>query len=152
MTAPPLSAMRERPRPWSVRVSFWLWFAGAALAVVAAALVARRLDEVRAAFVREAKANDPTATGDTIEQVADLSVLVVVGGGVVVGVLAVLVAVAMRAGRNWARALLVVVAVAAVGWAVLVLTPAGPLAAAAAVAMVAATVVMYLPGSRSWYL
>jgi hypothetical protein len=64
----------------------------------------------------------------------------------------VLSAVAMRAGRNWARILLVVVAALAVGWAVLVVAPAGPLVVAVAAAAVVAVVLSYLPRSKPWFV
>jgi len=152
LSAPPLSAMRDRPRPWSVMAAFWLWVAGGLAALAAVALVAGRLDELRAEFVREARANDPTATADTVERVADLSVLVITGGGLLLAVTGVLSAVAMRAGRNWARILLVVVAALAVGWAVLVVAPAGPLVVAVAAAAVVAVVLSYLPRSKPWFV
>lgn len=152
LSAPPLSAMRDRPRPRIVIVSFWLWFAGAALAVVAVTLAVTRLAEMHAEFVSEARANDPTATADTIENVADLSVLVVVGGGVLLGVAGVLFAAAMRGGRRWARPTLVLVVVLAAGWAVLVVEPVGPLVVACAAVLLVAAVCMYLPGSKSWFV
>ena len=148
-SAPPVSAMRSLPRPWSVTTAFWLWYLAAGCAVAAAVLAVARLDDLHDEFVREARASDPSASADTVEQAADLSVLVVVGGGVLLGLMGVLFAAAVRAGKNWGRGALVLVAVLAVAYAVLVVSPLG---LAAACAAVLASVCMYLPGSRSWFV
>jgi hypothetical protein len=81
-----------------------------------------------------------------------VSLLVIVGGGLLLGLLGVLLAVAMRAGKGWGRAMLVVVALLAVGYALLVIGPMGwPVVVAAGVAVVAA-VSMCLPESRPWFV
>lgn len=144
--------MRDRPRPRTVHVAFWLWAAAAVLALVTAGVGAARYDALHDGFTREARAEDPSAGQDTVEQVADLSVLVIVGGGLLLGVLGVLLAAAMRAGRKWARFALVLVAVMAVAYAVLVTGPTGWLPAACAVVAVTGAICAYLPGSRSWYV
>lgn len=151
-TAPPLSAMRSMPRPVAVTISFWLWLVAAGFAMATAIMAAGRVDGLRAEFEREARERDATASADTVGRVADLSVLVIVGGGLLLGLLAVLFATAMRAGKGWGRALLVVVTLLAVGYAVLVLDPMGwPVVVAAGTAVVAA-VSMCLPESRPWFV
>lgn len=151
-SAPPLSAMRSLPRPKQITVAFWLWQLAAALAIAAAVLAVGRLDALREEFRVEARENDATAGAGTLGRVADLSVLIVVGGGLLVGVLAVLFAAAMRAGKGWARGMLVLVVLLAVAYAGLVVAPMGWLVLAAAGAAVVAGVCMYLPGSRPWFV
>lgn len=56
---------------------------------------------------------------------------------------------AALAGKNWGRGALVLVAFLAVAHGVLVVSPLGLAAAGVAVA---ASVCMYLPGSRSWFV
>lgn len=151
-SAPPLSAMRGLPRPLAVTLAFWLWGLAATLAVATAVVAAGRLDALRGEFVREARENDSSASADTVDRVADLSVLVLVGGGLLLGVLAVLLAAAMRAGKGWARVALVLVALLAVGYAVLVVAPAGWLVLTVAGVAVVAAVCMYLPESKPWFV
>lgn len=148
-SAPPVTAMRSLPRPWPVTTAFWLWYLAAGCAAAAAVLAVARLDDLHTEFEREARASDPSASADTVERAADLSVLVVVGGGVLLALMGVLFAAAMRAGKNWGRGALVLTALPAVAYGVLVVSPLG--VATACVAVVA-SVCMYLPGSRSWFV
>jgi hypothetical protein len=140
------------PRPVAVTISFWLWVVAAGFAVATAIAAAGRLDGLHAEFEREARKSDASASADTVDRVADLSLLVIIGGGLLLGLLSVLLAAAMRAGKGWGRAMLVVVALLAVGYAVLVMGPMGwPVLVAAGVAVVAA-VSMCLPESRPWFV
>jgi hypothetical protein len=150
-SAPPLAAMRSAPRPRVVAIAFWLWMLTAAFAMAAAVVAAGRLGAMRAEFVREARENDSAASAGAVDRVADLSVLVVVSGGLLIAVLGVLFAAAMRAGRGWARGALVLVVLLAVAYAVLVAAPVGWLVLATAGVAVVAGVCTYLPGSRPWF-
>ncbi|MFI7672690.1 hypothetical protein [Actinophytocola sp. NPDC049390] len=143
--------MRSLPRPGAVTAAFWLWLLAAGFSVATSATALGKRAELHADFVRQARSNDAAASADRVDQVADLSLLVVIGGGVLVGLLAALFAAALRAGRAWARVALVLVALSAVAYAVLVVGPMGwPVVAAAGVAVVA-TVSMCLPESRPWF-
>jgi hypothetical protein len=144
--------MRSLPRPGPVIVAFWLWQVAAALAIGTAVVAVGRLDVLRDGFHREARENDATASAGTLDRVADLSVMVIVGGGLLLGVLAVLFAAAMRAGKGWSRAALVLVALLVVAYAGLVEAPMGWVVLAAAGVALAAGVCMYLPGSRAWFV
>jgi hypothetical protein len=144
--------MRSLPRPPVITVAFWSWQLAAALAIATSVAALRRLDALRDEFLREARDNDATASADTIGRVADLSVLIVIGGGLLVGVLAVLFAAAMRVGRRWARGALVLVVLLAVAYAGLVMGPMGWLVLAAAGVAVVAGVCTYLPGSGPWFV
>lgn len=108
-----MAALIELARPRAVTIAVWCWMAGGLVAAVASALGAIRLEPMRVEFVRLARDTDPAATADTIDQVAMASVLVVLGTGALVGVFAVLLAGAVRSGRNWARVLLTLVALVA---------------------------------------
>jgi len=140
------------PRPVAVIVSFWLWLVAAGFAMATAVLAAGRVDGLHAEFEREARKSDASASAATVERVANTSVLVIIGGGLLLGLLAVLFAAAMRAGKGWGRAVLVVVALLAVGYALLVVGPMGWPVVVAAGAAVVATVSMCLPESRPWFV
>ncbi|MGB3441181.1 MAG: hypothetical protein WBA97_20720 [Actinophytocola sp.] len=151
-SAPPVAAMRSLARPKQITAAFWLWQLAAGFAIASAVVAIGRLDGLRDEFVREARENDGSASAGTVDRVADLSVLIVVGGGLLIGVLAVLFAAAMWVGKGWARGALVLVALLAVAYAVLVAVPLGWLVLAAACLAVVATVCMYLPGSKPWFV
>lgn len=133
-----------------VTVSVWLWWLAALLAFLTVVLALTRLDAVRAELDRAVQDSDPAATPERVDQVVDLSVLVIVGGGLLLGVLGGLLALRMAAGRGWARATLVGVAVLAVAYGVLVVSVTGWLVVAYAAVAVAAGVCMYLPSGKRW--
>jgi hypothetical protein len=133
-----------------VTVSCRLWYGAAAVAVAVVVLTVLRLDVVRDELGRVARDSDPAATADTVGRVVDLSVLVIVGGGLVLGVAGGLCAVGLRAGRRWARPTLTLVAVLAVAYGVLVLAATGWLVLVQAALALAAAVLMYLPVSTRW--
>jgi hypothetical protein len=114
-------------------------------------VTASRLDAVRADLARVVLESDPSATQETADRVVDLSVLVIIIGGLVLGVVGGLVALGLRAGRGWARVTLTGVTVLAVGYGVLVRSATGWLVLGYAALSVLAAVCMYLPGSRRWF-
>lgn len=150
LNAPPLAARQGLPRPRVVTVSCWLWLLAAVLAVVTVALTVGRLDEVRAELGQAVRDSDSSATSDRVEQVVDLSVLVIVVGGALFGVLGALLALRLRAGRRWARLALTIVAVLAVAYGVLVFGATGWLVLVYLALVVIATVLMYLPTGARW--
>jgi hypothetical protein len=151
LSAPPLVARRSMSRPRTVIVSCWLWLLAAFLAVATAALALTRIDDMRAELGRVARDSDPSATPDMVDRVVDLSVLVIVGGGLLLGVLGVLVALALRAGRRWSRVVLITLTLLACAYGVLVVDSTGWLVLGYSAVTVAAAVCMYLPGSRGWF-
>jgi hypothetical protein len=163
LSAAPLAVLRDLPRPRAVAVSFWCWLIASLLVGASVAVGSTRIEDMRAEFARLAGIGDPEATQATIDRVADASVLVVIGTGGLLGVLGLLLAGPMRAGRGWARFCLAVVAVLALVYAVFVTTAvteemlgdlrvpvAAGLLAFAATATVAA-VCTYLSGTRTWF-
>jgi hypothetical protein len=134
-----------------VTVSWWLWWLAAVLAVVTAALALTRLDDVRVELARVTRDSDPSATPDMVGRVVDLSVLVIVGGGLVLGVSGVLVALALRARRRWSRAALITLTLLACTYAVFVVDATGWLVLGYAAVTVVAAVCMYLPSVRRWF-
>jgi hypothetical protein len=134
-----------------VTVSCWLWVLAGVLAVAAVVVVVGRLDAVRAELGRAVQDSDPSAAPDRVARVVDLSVLVIVGGGLLLGVAGALLALGLRGGRKWARLTLTLVAVLGVAHGVLVLSATGWLVVGYVVVAVAATVLMYLPGGARWF-
>ena len=114
------------------------------------ALTMGRLDAVRAELGQAVRDSDASATSERVEQVVHLSVLVIVAGGVLFGVVGGLLALRLRAGRRWARLALTVVAVLVVAYGVLVFGATGWLVLAYVALVVVATVFMYLPGGGRW--
>jgi len=160
---PPMAALQALPRPRSVTASFWCWLAGSLLVGATVALGSTKIEPLRAEFAQLTRTSDPAATQATIDKVATASVLLVIGGGAMLGILALALAGAMWARRNWARVALSALALIAFGYAGFVSTAvtdamlghlrgvvsAGLLAYSAIV--LAAAVCMYLPGTGPWY-
>lgn len=152
MSAPPIAARRDLPRPRVVTVSFWLWWVAGVLALATVLVTLTRLDAVRAELAGVARDSDPAATTDMVDRVVDLSLAVIVGGGLSLGILGGLLALRLRAGRGWARVTLIALTLLAVVYAVLVVSATGGLVLAYATVAVAAGVCMYLPGAGRWFL
>ncbi len=134
------------PRPRVVTVSCWLWWVAAVLAAATVALALTRLDAIRGELTRD---SDPSATPDMVNRVVDLSVLVIVGGGFLLGAAGGLVALALR--RGWSRVVLIALTLLAAGYGVLVVDATGWLVLVYSGVTVAAAVAMYLPGARRWF-
>jgi hypothetical protein len=133
-----------------VTVSCWLWWVAGVLAVAAVVVTLTRLDAVRAELADVARDSD--AAPDMVDRVVDLSVVVIIGGGLFLGVLGGLLASRLRAGRGWARVTLIALTLLGVVYAVLVVSATGWLVLVYAAVTVAAAVCMYLPGAGRWFL
>jgi len=158
-----MAALLDLARPRAVDVSFWCWFAGSLLVAAAVGLVSTRTAPMRAEFARLAGIGDPEASTATIDRVAAVSVLAVIGTGAILGVLGLVVAGLMRAGRNGARVCLVVVALVAVAYTAFcstsltepMLGDRGGLVSVILLAytatILAGVVCMYLPAGKAWF-
>lgn len=163
LSMPPMASLEELQRPRALVVSFWCWLVGSLLAGAIGALAATKMEPMRSEFARVAAERDPDAPQTTIDQVASASVLVVIGAGLLLALLGLLLAGALRSGRGWARVLLTVVALMGVAYAALVssaLTDGmlGSLRAPATAGLLAytalvviATVAMFMPGNKAWF-
>jgi hypothetical protein len=163
LSMPPMAALEELSRPMVITFSFWCWILGSLLAGATGALAATKVDAMRTEFARIARDRDADAAKSTIDSVASASVLIVIGTGLLLAVLGLLLAFAMRTARGWARLFLTVLAIIGVGYAAVVvsaltdpmledlrtLVTAGLLAYT--VLVVVAAVWMYLPGSNAWF-
>lgn len=119
-SVPPVTAVRELPRPRAVTVSFWSWCVATVLVGAAVAMVATKIGPMRAEFARLAREADSAASGETVDQVGAVAVMLVIGVGTFLAVLELLLAAAMRARRNGARLLLMLFAALGVAYGLVV--------------------------------
>jgi hypothetical protein len=162
-TAAPMAALRDQPRPKVVTVSFWCWMIASLVVGAAIALLSTKIEPMRAEFARLARTSDPAATQATVDRVAGASVLLVLGTGAILGLLALTLAGALRAGRNWARILLTLIALIAMAYGAFLATAAndamlGNLRMVISVVLLAYTAIvataaicMLLPGTKTWF-
>jgi hypothetical protein len=149
--------------PTSVLASMWLWVASALAGVAASAALWVAQDPLRARLAVAVVEQDPDRPADVVVDAARYAFLAATGSVLLVAVLHLGLALAMRAGRLWARNLLVVTGVLGIAVSVLVqdvvadparsvLTdlPRVALFAQAALAL-AALVVLLLPAPRRWF-
>jgi hypothetical protein len=158
-----MAFMQSLSRPRAVTIAFWSWMLGSLLVAVPVVLSSMKVETMRTEFARLASQTDPAASEATVDRVAGVSVLIVVGTGAVLGLLGLLLAGPMRNGRNWARILLTVVALIAVVHAAFVTTAVtGPMLEELRTAVAAGflafagvvligTVCMFQPGTRAWF-
>jgi len=150
LSAPPIAARQDVPRPRPVVVSCRLWLLAGALAVLTVMFALTRLDAIRTDLANVARESDSSATPAMVERVVNLSMLVIIVGGALLGVASALFALGLRAGRRWARLTLATLTVLAIGYAVLVVSATGWLVLAYAAVSLAAAVCMYLPSASRW--
>ncbi|MGH3762196.1 hypothetical protein [Actinophytocola sp.] len=162
LSMPPMARLEDLPRPRAISLSFWCWLVAGLLLGAVAGLASTKIDPMRAEFARLARDGDAGATQATIDRVASVSVLIVIGAGVLLGLLGLTLAGAMRAARGWARVILTLVAVLGVAYAAFVISALtdpmlgdlrNPVIAgllAYAVLVLVALVCMYLPGTTAW--
>jgi len=148
---PPLEEPRQAAvtPPTEVLGAFWGYVVAAVVTLVAGLLSLGQKQEVIDS-VRAANKQGGSLTEDQINQVANLLITVVVVVAVIFAALYLLFAFKLRAGRNWARIVLTIIAALALlsllfGRAGSVTGYIGELAA------VIAAVLSYLPASNSYF-
>jgi hypothetical protein len=163
VAAPPMAALRDMSRPRAVTVSFWGWMLASLVVAAAVALQSTKIDPMQTEFARVASISDPGTSPETIDRVAGVSVLLLLGVGALLGLLGLMLAGALRAGRNWARLLLTLVALSALGYAAFLgaaandamfgtlRSPISLVLAAYAAVITVAGVSMLLPGTKPWF-
>lgn len=163
LSMPPMATLEELARPKALTFSFWCWILGSLVVGAAAALSATKIDAMRTEFARLATERDSAASQSTIDSVAAASVLIVVGTGALLAVLGLLLALAMRSGRGWARVFLTVIGIVAIGYAAVVSSaltdpmlddlraPVTGGLLGYIVLVLVATIWMYLPGTTAWF-
>jgi hypothetical protein len=163
VTAAPLAALRGLERPRAITVSFWCWVVAGLVGTGTVALETTRIDQMRSELARLTRASDPGTAQHTVDRVADLSVLLMIGTGAVLAVVGLLLAAAMRTGRNGARFALAPVALVGLGYAAFVVTAttgamlgglhtavvAGLLGYASAI--LTGVITMFLRGTGPWF-
>lgn len=135
------------PEPKEVRLSFFLWLAGALLLVVSSVLVLTQ----RGTALEEARRAQNQTPGVTTEQLesavtAVLVFLVIIG--VVLAALMAFFAVKARAGRNWARITLTILGVVVFLYHLIGFSLIGVLIM---LVVAAAVVTLYLPASKAYF-
>ncbi|MFE2757167.1 hypothetical protein ACFXGA_34745 [Actinosynnema sp. NPDC059335] len=135
------------PEPKEVRLSFFLWLAGALLLVVSSVLVLTQ----RGTALEEARKAQNQTPGVTVEQLesavtAVLVFLVIIG--VVLAALMAFFAVKARAGRNWARIALTILGVVVFLYHLIGFSLIGVLIM---LVVAAAVVTLYLPASKVYF-
>lgn len=151
---PPLRAPSLNP-PRPVTLSFWLWMASFVVGLLAIAYSLSRFDELHQRLADTVRAQEPGIGGELLNRAVDITLYVGLGGPAAVILLQLLLAVLMRARRNWARVLLAVLAVVGIAGAVFSLVTVAEQARVAvplqALLIVVATVLMFLPAANTWF-
>jgi hypothetical protein len=142
-------------RPRVIDVSFWLWVGACLIGLITALVTLRYFAELRTMILVIVEQQFPKETPATRDEAAIATVATLIGAGALIVLVQLALAVAMRAGRSWARFALVglgllgtLYSVAVFGSAPLI-SRIGLLASTAL--MVSAMVPMFLVGARTWF-
>lgn len=161
--APPLAALRKQSCPGVVAASFWVWVSATLVALLTAAITLTQFDRMHATLVHIARQHNKAAESGALDQAATVSIAVLISAGVLLVLLQLALAAAMRPGRNWARVMLVVLAVVGAFYSLLLLSGVNttalgsiaPLARAGLLLHIAlgcvAVVLMFFPGAQPWF-
>jgi len=139
----------ERP-PREILISFWGWVTAAALLVVGAAIDLRRRHDILDALRNANLTQGGHLTDAQLQQAATVTVGVSLAVTVIIGLLYVLFAWKARAGRNWARVVLTIIAVLAL----LGLVSRGSVSAisyAGEIVAVISAVLLYVPNAGAFF-
>ncbi|MEJ2856554.1 MULTISPECIES: hypothetical protein [unclassified Saccharothrix] len=137
----------DRPAaPTEVRVSFWIWVAGAVLFGLGAIYALTQRDQFTEAVRATPQAKD--LAPDAIEAAATASWLFAVLLNVVLAGLLVLFAFQVRAGKSWARVVLAVLTALVL---LIVLFGPSPLGLLTALLSIVGVVLLYLPNSKAYF-
>jgi hypothetical protein len=108
--APPVNPQESGPAltpPASIMASFWGWLLAAALMLVGGLMFLGQ----KQTLVDSLRQSNPNVTESELQQAANISLGVVVVIAVIIAALYAFFAFKLRAGRNWARIVLAVIAV-----------------------------------------
>lgn len=156
---PPLAEAAAQPRPRAVAWSAGLWLAAVLAGLASAVLVLLNFDQLRADLLADVTQQFPDETQVTRERVVAAVLAFLIGSGVLIVLMQLGCALAMRSRRRWARVALVPLWLLGAGYSLAVLGGLPwPALIAASVAMglsailsTVAAVVMFLPASNSWF-
>lgn len=143
-------------RPKEVELSFWLWVGSIVVSLLGSIAVLAQLDDIRRQAIAEAQRADPTVDPQLFESVINAALV----GGLVFGLLLLalelLFIFKMRAGRNWARIVLTVLAGISVVGALLGLGQPQPAlvtitSVLSLLLLIGAVVLMYVRNANPWF-
>jgi hypothetical protein len=146
----------DRPAPPRVvHVACWLWFAAGLAGIITAAATLRYFGELHAMMLSIVDRQFPQETPVTRDRAATATVATLIGAGVLISLIQLAFAVAMRSGRSWARFALVGLSIVGALYCAAVFGTAPQLSRFGLLAtialMVIAAVPMFLPGSQRWF-
>ncbi|WP_158845194.1 hypothetical protein [Saccharothrix deserti] len=145
LSGAPSFARPETVQPREVRLSFWLWIAGAVLLVLSSALVLVQRDEAVEAARR---AGTQGLTEEQFQAAVTVSLVFVLVVGLILGALMAFFAFKAKAGRGWARVALTVLGVVVFLYHLLGFSLVGLLIV---LVVGAAVVTLYLPASKAYF-
>ncbi len=142
-------------RPRVVDVSYWLWFGACVIGMITTVATLRHFSELQTLVLAIVDQQYPLETPATREKAAWATVATLIGAGALIALVQLMLAVAMRSGRGWARYALVGLTVLGALYGVAVLDAAPTISRAGLLAsisaMVIASVPMFLPATRPWF-
>jgi hypothetical protein len=147
--APEANEMRQQsyPPPTEITAAFWCYLVGAVITVVGGLLVLA----ARQTIVDATRAANTTNVPDSeIQQLANFAVGVAVVLSLIIAGLYAFFAFKLRAGRNWARIVLTIVAALALLSLLLGGSSASPLRWIGDLAAIVGAVLSYLPNSSAY--
>lgn len=149
----PSAAVAERAR--TVGVAWVLWLAAGALLLLAALVMIFNLDGLEAGIRTIVDTDFPAETAVTRDRAVALTLAVLIGGGIVLGLAEAGFASLMRSGRGGARFVLVLLLALSLVEIVVtlgvVITVVGLALLLSAACGLVGTVMMYLPPSNAWF-
>ena len=154
-TGPTPSEFAARPRPRVVEVSYWLWLGACLAGLLTAAATLLYFRQLQAEMLSIVERDFPRETPATRNEVATAAVATLIGAGVLVVLAQLAFTIAMRAGRGWARHVLVLLALLGALYSIVVFRAAPMVAKAGLLATTAliliAVVPMFFIGARIWF-
>jgi uncharacterized membrane protein len=142
-------------RPRAVDLSYWLWFGACVFGMITTVATLRYFGELQTIVLTIIEQQYPLETAVTREKAAWATVATLIGAGALIILVQLLLALAMRSGRGWARFTLVGFTVLGALYGVVVLGAAPTISRAGLLAsiamMVIASVPMFLPATRPWF-
>jgi hypothetical protein len=144
-----------RPRPRGLDVSYGLWLVACVLGVITAAATLIYFSQLQNDILSLVERQFPDENPVTRDSVATAAVSLFIGSGVVIVLIQLGLAIAMRSGRGWTRFPLAFFTFLGVLYTAVMFDPAPDITkvglAVTILLMLAATVPMFLRSARDWF-